>query len=42
MGMGLAVVDTLVKQMGGSVSVQSEAGVFTEVTIRFPSAENSV
>lgn len=35
-GLGLAIVDTLVTMHGGSVGIQSERGVGTTVTVRFP------
>jgi signal transduction histidine kinase len=37
-GLGLAIVDTLVRMHGGRVTLDSEKGVGTAVTVRFPLA----
>lgn len=37
-GLGLAIVESLVRMHGGSVSLDSEKGVGTRVTVRFPIA----
>jgi signal transduction histidine kinase len=37
-GLGLAMVDTFVRRSGGSISVESEPGEGTTLTLRFPLA----
>ena len=42
MGLGLSICYRIMQQHGGSIEVQSERGVYSEFTLRFPRAANGM